>query len=82
MPQPMFTVIRRSAYHGYVPQTNAIHEKFVKHVLDAAISRKRRNVGHTDAVTAFSDALGDDQKTLFETALLQVGQCYAKVWHH
>lgn len=79
-PVPYFPVIRRSTYHGYVPQTNAFHARFAKHVLAGADERKkRRNAAHEPAVEKFAGALSSEQKTLFETAVRQVGQYYAKV---
>jgi phosphatidylserine decarboxylase len=73
---PSFNLTRRSAYHSWVPQTNETHDQFVKDLIEN--TRKRRNQEHLPEVTTFSDSLTDDQKKLFESALRQVGQYYAK----
>jgi hypothetical protein len=77
MSLPSFNLTRRSAYHSWVPQTNETHDQFVKDLIEN--TRKRRNQEHLPEVTTFSDSLTDDQKKLFESALRQVGQYYAKV---
>lgn len=77
MSLPSFTLTRRSAYHSWVPQTNETHDHFVRKLIDEG--KKRRNQGHLPAVIIFDQDVTPEQKKLFESALRQVGQYYAKV---
>jgi hypothetical protein len=73
MAQP-YTTIRRSSYNSWVPQSNLIHDAFINHLLLKPVT-----LGHKAAVVEFDKAVTSAQKDLFESALTQVGQYYAKV---
>ena len=73
MAQP-YTTLKRSSYNSWVPQSNFVHDAFIDHLLLIPVT-----LGHKDAVVKFNDAVTPAQKQLFESALTQVGQYYAKV---
>ena len=75
MAQP-YTPIRRSAYNGWVPQSNLIRDGFIG---DLLLIPAIPNGGHKDAVDKFNKAVRQDQKELFESALTKVNDDYKKV---
>jgi len=80
MAQP-YLAIKRSTYHSWVPQSNNIHNEFIRHLIRAS----KGSVRHKNAVTTFDKAVTQAQKDLFMSALTQVAQYYAKVcqnWRH
>ena len=77
MAQP-YTTIRRSAYNAWIPQSNLIHDSFVLGLLKLVDSEAE----HKPAVKAFDAAVSPAQKELFQSALIQVQQYYAKVWEN
>ena len=79
MSLPSFTLTRRSAYHSWVPQTNETHDHFVRKLIEQGKKRRDSDQGHLPAVITFDQDVTADQKKLFESALRQVGQYYAKV---
>jgi phosphatidylserine decarboxylase len=73
MTQP-YTFTRRSAYNFWVPQSNRIHDDFIREVLSPA----SESGDHKDAVKTFDKAVSKDHKKLFASALTQVQQFYDK----
>lgn len=74
MAQP-YLAIKRSAYSGWVPQNNSVHNDFV-----AGLRKSTARIhGHKDAVKQFDKDVTAEQQELFKNALTQVGIYYAQV---